>query len=293
MSARSTSNVDQQVSRDGGETTARPLRLVGRFQSARQGLDVAPYASRPAADITANETLNGIVMGLFESYHDRVFAFLRRLTTAERAEDLTQEVFFRLYRVKNLESRDISVSYLFRMGENLVRKGYHREQRHRRASEELRNRATLQAGIEFDTDSSSRDREQGRSVMAFVGSGALQSAMTLLTNNEQAAIRLIVCQGLSYEQAACSLEVSVSTINNWKHRGVRKLRKIIEDADSRIASDRHGVSDQPVDHGRGRRESREGSGQDQGCGGENRPSGFERREGRSFRSRDGDRASGR
>ena len=293
MSARSTSNVDQQVSREGGETTARPLRLVGRFQSARQGLEVAPYASRPAADITANETLNAIVMGLFESYHDRVFAFLRRLTTAERAEDLTQEVFFRLYRVKNLESRDISVSYLFRMGENLVRKGYHREQRHRRASEELRNRATLQAGIEFDTDSSSRDREQGRSVMAFVGSGALQSAMTLLTNNEQAAIRLIVCQGLSYEQAACSLEVSVSTINNWKHRGVRKLRKIIEDADSRIASDRHGVSDQPVDHGRGRGKSREGSGPDQGCGGENRPSGFQRREGRSFRSRDGDRANGR
>jgi hypothetical protein len=94
MSARSTSNVDQQVIRDGGETNTRPLRLVGRFQSVRKGPEVAPYSSPTAADTTEKDTLNTIVMGLFESYHDRVFGFLRRLTTAERAEDLTQEVFF-------------------------------------------------------------------------------------------------------------------------------------------------------------------------------------------------------
>ena len=66
--------------------------------------------------------------------------------------------------------------------------------------------------------------------MAFVGSKALHQAMGLLTNNEQAAIRLIICRGLSYEQAAQSLGVNVSTINNWKHRGVNKLRRIIDES---------------------------------------------------------------
>jgi DNA-directed RNA polymerase specialized sigma24 family protein len=53
--------------------------------------------------------------------------------------------------------------------------------------------------------------------------------MVHLTDNEQAAVRLIICRGLSYEQAARSLGVNVSTINNWKHRGVNKLRRIIDE----------------------------------------------------------------
>lgn len=165
-----------------------------------------------------------LVQELFEAHHGRVLAFLRRLTTGERAEDLAQEVFFRLFTVKNLESREISVSYLFRIGENLVRKGYHREVRHRRAGEDLRHRAG--AGIDPGADPTSSTSSE----MTFVSGSTLRRAMDLLTDNEQAAIRLIICRGLSYEQAARSLGVNVSTINNWKHRGVKKLKHIIEDA---------------------------------------------------------------
>ena len=298
MNARSTSAADQQALGDDGQNDARQLRLVGRFLSLGNALGKAPDASKEASrpsrgaiepvvaapDIGENGARNAIVIELFESHHDRVFAFLRRLTTRERAEDLTQEVFFRLYRVKNLESREISVSYLFRIGENLVRKGYHREQRHRRASEELRNRAIFQTGVETDAESPSLDQSKGRSVMAFVGSGALQGAMALLTNNEQAAVRLIVCRGLSYEQAACSLGVSTSTINNWKHRGVRKLRKIIEGEDAGLPSRKHGIADEPVGHGRGGGESGQGSGKDRGSSGENRRSGIGRQDRRTTRS---------
>ncbi len=164
------------------------------------------------------------VRELFDRHHGRVVAFLRRLTDAERADDLAQEVFFRLFSVRNLESRDITVSYLFRIGENLVRKGYHREVRHRRAGEDLRHRAG--AGVDAGADPAERHSTE----MGFVSSATLQQALAELTDNEQAAIRLIVCRGLSYEQAAHSLGVNVTTINNWKHRGVRKLKTIIEDA---------------------------------------------------------------
>ena len=287
MNARSTSKVDQHALDDARRRDPRRLRLVGRFETVGEAREAMGMPSRPSSRETESSVAsppgpgieedtarNAIVIGLFEAYRDRVFAFLRRLTTVERAEDLTQEVFFRLYRVKNLESREISVSYLFRIGENLVRKGYHREQRHRRASEELRNRAILQTGVQGDGTSSSLDRSHGRDVMSFVGSSALHGAMTLLTSNEQAAIRLIVCRGLSYEQAACSLGVSISTINNWKHRGVRKLRKIIEGEDAGLPSRKHGIADEPVGHGRGGGESGEGSSKDRGCRCENHSSGI-------------------
>ncbi len=165
-----------------------------------------------------------VVRALFDEHHGRVVAFLRRLTDGERAEDLAQEVFFRLFSVRNLENREITVSYLFRIGENLVRKAYHREVRHRRAGEDLRNRSG--AGVDHGSDPADR----GSAEMGFVSNATLQQAVATLTDNEQAAIRLIVCRGLSYEQAAQSLGVNVSTINNWKHRGVRKLKQIIGDA---------------------------------------------------------------
>jgi RNA polymerase sigma factor (sigma-70 family) len=165
-----------------------------------------------------------VVQTLFDEHHGRVVAFLRRLTDGERAEDLAQEVFFRLFSVRNLENREITVSYLFRIGENLVRKAYHREVRHRRAGEDLRNRSG--AGVDHGSDPADR----GSAEMGFVSNATLQQAVATLTDNEQAAIRLIVCRGLSYEQAARSLGVNVSTINNWKHRGVRKLKQIIGDA---------------------------------------------------------------
>jgi DNA-binding CsgD family transcriptional regulator len=86
--------------------------------------------------------------------------------------------------------------------------------------------------------------------MGFVSNATLQQALATLTDNEQAAIRLIVCRGLSYEQAARSLGVNITTINNWKHRGVRKLKHIIEGARparaSHSASSVHADSRRPA-----------------------------------------------
>lgn len=206
------------------DSAARPgeprLRLVG--------LGGHPVSDQePSSSVSEGRARR--VRELFDLHHHRVVVFLRRLTSAEQAEDLAQEVFFRLLQVRNLESREISVGYLFRIGENLVRKRYHRDQRHRRASEELRYRCEPIFGEKAE------DHEPvagviGTGEMTFARSGALRQAMGLLTNNEQAAIRLIICRGLSYDQAAKSLGVNVSTINNWKHRGVKKLRRIINEA---------------------------------------------------------------
>jgi DNA-directed RNA polymerase specialized sigma24 family protein len=56
----------------------------------------------------------------------------------------------------------------------------------------------------------------------------LEAVLRQLTDEEQTAVRLIVCEGLDYQAAARSLGVPVSTINNWKYRGLSKLRRLIE-----------------------------------------------------------------
>ena len=53
----------------------------------------------------------------------------------------------------------------------------------------------------------------------------LDRAFGRLGDDERDAIRMIVCEGCSYAEAARSMGVSVTTINNWKHRGISKLRK--------------------------------------------------------------------
>ena len=189
------------------------LRLVGGGDEP-----AAAAAGRSAGEKTQE---------LFERHHRRLVGFLRRLTSAEQAEEIAQEVYFRVLQVKNLENRELNASYLFRIGENLVRKRYHREQRRRRADEAIRY--DMASRERRSTDSIESDGpENGSTEMAFVGSRHFHQAMELLTDNEQAAIRLIICRGLSYDQAARSLGVGVSTINNWKHRGVKKLRQLID-----------------------------------------------------------------
>lgn len=193
-----------------------------------------------------------IVRNLYLEHHGRIVTFLRRLTTAERAEDFAQEVFFRLFQVKNLETREISVSYLFRIGENLVRKAYHKDNRRRRADHELRYRSISSQ----NTDGTSSAAAGARPDTEFkaVTHVMLQKALGCLTDREEAAVRLIVCRGLSYEQAASALDVNVTTINNWKHRGVKKLRQILAErassGDRRGHVESSGTGDSPGGPGR-------------------------------------------
>lgn len=159
-----------------------------------------------------------MVKNLYEAHHSKVLGFLCRLVGAERAADVTQEVFFRLLRVENLERRVVTVSYLYRVGENLVRKGYHRDRRFCEIREDFRRSRRTDEAPESKVVAGEVQQE-------FIRAGELGSAMKSLNDHERSAINLIVCRGLSHEQAARSLGVNVSTVNNWKHRGVKKLQE--------------------------------------------------------------------
>ena len=159
-----------------------------------------------------------IVLELFERHHDALYAFARRSVDPAAAEDVVQETFTRLLQHPRLEELDLSISYLFKVVQNLLRRRYARSVRLREIlAEQVTPRLQRQVG---------RDSERGfRSGVEIVAElQELDEAFTMLAGDERDVIRMVVVEGRSYAEAARSLGVSVTTINNWKHRGLEKLR---------------------------------------------------------------------
>ncbi len=165
-----------------------------------------------------------LVLDLFEQYYTRIFCFARKSLPAETAEDIAQEVFTRLLQLKHLEDLDvISVSYLIKIADNLIKRRYNRGQRFNRfleaAHAEPRRR---------------QDESPAPSTELRLGAD-LAEKLDRLSPSEREAVRLVVCNGLSYQEAAASLGVPVSTVNNWKYRGLQKLKDMSEEDEHRAA----------------------------------------------------------
>lgn len=159
-----------------------------------------------------------IVQKLHSTCASRVYGFLRKSVSPDIADDLTQETFLKLLQVRNLERKSISISYLFRIAQNLLRRRFNVTKRRREIMEKI---------ARFETPA----HEKRPSGPVAIEASMLGKALESLTMHEQETVRLIICDGLSYTQAARVLDVPVSTINNWKHRALHKLRGTIDAAD--------------------------------------------------------------
>ena len=160
------------------------------------------------------ESRDELVLRLFERYYERVYCFARRSVDASLAEDIAQEVFTRLLDHEGIERKTISVSYLIKIADNLIKRRYRRRQRQEAFLDERR----AAAGAENTPVPGRIDQERSRA-------GERVPPLRELSGTEEDAVRLIVCRGLSYEQAARSLGVKVTSVNNWKYRGIQRLRQ--------------------------------------------------------------------
>ena len=173
------------------------------------------------SDGDAAQSRSAIVLDLFDRYYDRVYAFARRSVGAGVAEDATQEAFLRLLQHPRLEELDISISYMLRVVQNILRRRHTRTVRLREILErEIKPRIRR----EEDEMKAIYQRPEPREVLQKMD---LEEAMGQLSNDERDTIRLVVCEGLSYAEAARSLGVSVTTLNNWRHRGLARLRGLV------------------------------------------------------------------
>jgi len=185
-------------------------------------------AKEPA--VTDFAARSEVVLSLFEAHYDKVYAFARRSLEPAQAEDIAQEVFFRLMKRENLEHMTIRVGFLFRVADNLIRRRYRRQCRFNRYLDRSRPAIEARSTANDGTGASQLATSLELAELPL----ELAEGMSLLSRQEQEAIRLIVCEGLSYKAAARVLGVQVAAVNNWRHRGLMKLREYL---DARWAND--------------------------------------------------------
>lgn len=215
-------NADSAEGHDGPASAADHGGVEPLWES--EGSGVVAACDPPQAPPSRAE----IVRELHRRYHWRVFAFARRSAGPDVAEDISQEVFVRLLRVRNLERIQIGVSYLLRIADNLLRRRFEKCQRFRSYLERTRPVVGGAQGNEAEDPSGGDGSSVQAMAVSVLDADRLGRILECLTPEEQSAVRLIVIQGLGYQAAARSLGVPVSTINNWKHRGIAKLRQLIE-----------------------------------------------------------------
>jgi RNA polymerase sigma factor (sigma-70 family) len=146
---------------------------------------------------------------------DRVFRLAYRLTgNRHDAEDLTQEVFVRVFRSLSTYTPGSFEGWLHRITTNLFLDQVRR-----------RNR------IRFDalTDDAS-DKLEGREptpehvVVDGVLEADIQAALDALSPDFRAAVVLADVEGLTYEEIAETLDIKLGTVRSRIHRGRSQLR---------------------------------------------------------------------
>ena len=156
---------------------------------------------------------------IVEQHSDRVFRLAYRLTgNRHDAEDLTQEVFVRVFRSLDTYTPGTFEGWLHRITTNLFLDGARRKQR-----------------IRFDALSDERAARLPSEALhpeaAFTEQtfdDDVEAALATLPPDFRAAVVLCDVEGLSYEEIGATLGVKLGTVRSRIHRGRQALRASLE-----------------------------------------------------------------
>ena len=152
---------------------------------------------------------------LFDSYHQPLVRFLtRQLGDRDWAEEIAQETFVRAMTQETIASER---SWIFAVAINLVRDETRRDARHRRRLELMRDEA--KAGSVVMPGPTSMERDEERAM-------ARQAVETLAERDRDAL--LMRGEGLSYEEIAAALDLSVGSVGTTLSRARRRLMEAYE-----------------------------------------------------------------
>ena len=156
-----------------------------------------------------------------------VYALLYRLTEdAEEARDLTQETFLRIFQSIDRFRGDADLkTWIYRIAINQARNRWRWWRRRRRDvtvsldAENARDEQPLSArlrahGIDPEQEALRREREM-----------ALRGALRTLGRAYREVVILRDVEGLSYEEVAAALEISIGTVKSRLSRGRQELRR--------------------------------------------------------------------
>ncbi len=158
---------------------------------------------------------------IVREHSPRVYRLAYRLTgDPHEAEDLTQDVFVRVFRSLDSYRPGTFEGWLHRITTNLFLDKMRRRQRIRfdALTEELSARLPLRA--------TGTDPEQVYAMTHL--DGDIQAALNALPPQFRAAVVLSDIEGLSYEEVAQTLGIKMGTVRSRIHRGRALLRQSLE-----------------------------------------------------------------
>jgi RNA polymerase sigma-70 factor, ECF subfamily len=164
---------------------------------------------------------------LVQERSSEVYALLYRLTEdAEEARDLTQETFLKIFQNIDRFRGDADLkTWIYRIALNQARNRWRWWRRRRRDvtvsldAEQGRDEQPLSArlrdsSIDPEQEALRREREM-----------ALRRALRTLGQTYREVVILRDVEGLSYEQVASTLEISIGTVKSRLSRGRQELRR--------------------------------------------------------------------
>ena len=174
---------------------------------------------------------------IVRTHSARVYRLAYRLTGNQHdAEDLTQEVFVRVFRSLSTYTPGTFEGWLYRITTNLFLDGARRKQRIRfdGLPEDAHDRLPARGdgpAEKFDQDSFDHD---------------VQSALDALPEDFRAAVVLCDIEGMTYDEISYVLDVKLGTVRSRIHRGRAMLRRYLEHRAPRTG---HTQTSGPVDGG--------------------------------------------
>jgi RNA polymerase sigma-70 factor (ECF subfamily) len=210
-----------------------PIALRGQLK-LEQVAAAASDESRAAAETQFVDRLRAGETAAFDHLVNErsgdVYALLYRLTEdPEEAKDLTQETFLRAFQNIGRFRGDANLkTWLYRIAINQARNRWRWWRRRRRdvtvsldaqdGQQEQPLASRLRAvGNNPEQETLARERET-----------SLRLALRSLSRSYREAVILRDVEGLSYEEIAVALEISIGTVKSRLSRGRLELRRILE-----------------------------------------------------------------
>lgn len=164
---------------------------------------------------------------LLERYRTRLFGhFFRILNNRQDAEDLTQEVFLRLYRSrKRYQPRARFTTWLFHITQNVARNAI--RSRRRRPCVHLESLAGGGEGASLEGLLFDRGEEPSRPVERAEVADLVHAAVSTLAGRQRTAVVLHQLEDCTYNEVAAQMEMSPEAAKSLLYRARNQLRETL------------------------------------------------------------------
>ncbi len=152
---------------------------------------------------------------LFNTYHQQLVRFLaRQLGDRDLAEEIAQETFVRALKQETIASER---SWIFAVAMNLVRDETRKDARRRKRLDRMRDEVQAESVVAPAPTSMERDEDRAMA----------RRAVDALADRDRDALMMRE-EGLSYEEIAAALDLSVSSVGTTLSRARRRLMEAFE-----------------------------------------------------------------